>query len=60
MLWNLLSFFDINKLPTGEYLTEEMSPDGTYTLKDYVSSPSLSTDVVRGEFVFNSPIPVKN
>ena len=47
------AFFDMNRLPTGEYLTEETSPDGTYTLKAYLSSPSLSSDAVRGELVFN-------
>ncbi|MER2191271.1 MAG: DUF5412 domain-containing protein [Solibacillus sp.] len=46
-------FFDMNTLPTGEYLTEETSPDGTYTLKAYVSVTSLSSDAVRGELVFN-------
>ena len=47
------AFFDMNRLPTGEFLTQETSPDGTYTLKAYVSSPSLSADAVRGELVFN-------
>lgn len=47
------AFFDMNRLPAGEYLTEETSPDGTYTLKAYVSSPSLSADAVRGELIFN-------
>ena len=47
------AFFDMTRLPTGEYLTEETSPDGTYTIKAYVSSPSLSADAVRGELVFN-------
>ena len=47
------AFFDMNRLPTGEYLTEETSPDGTYTLKAYVSVKSLSSDAVRGELVFN-------
>lgn len=47
------AFFDMKRLSTGEYLTEETSPDGTYTLKAYVSSPSLSADAVRGELVFN-------
>ena len=47
------AFFDMNRLPTGEYLTEETSPDGTYTLKAYVSIKSLSSDAVRGELVFN-------
>lgn len=47
------AFFDLNRSPTGEYLTEEMSPDGTYTLKNYVSGTSLSSDAVRGELVYN-------
>lgn len=47
------AFFDMNRLPTGEYITEETSPNGTYTLKAYVSSPSLSADTVRGELIFN-------
>ena len=47
------AFFEMSRLPTGEYLTEQTSPDGTYTLKAYVSSPSLSSDAVRGELVFN-------
>ncbi len=47
------AFFDMNRLPTGEYITEETSPDGTYTLKAYVSSTSLSADAVRGELIFN-------
>ena len=47
------AFFDMKRLPTGEYLTEETSPDGTYTLKAYVSVKSLSSDAVRGELVFN-------
>ena len=47
------AFFDMKRLPIGEYLTEETSPDGTYTLKAYVSVKSLSSDAVRGELVFN-------
>ncbi|MGN7477022.1 DUF5412 domain-containing protein [Solibacillus silvestris] len=47
------AFFDMKRLPAGEYLTEEISPDGTYTLRAYVSSTGLSADAVRGELVFN-------
>ncbi|MCH7321491.1 DUF5412 domain-containing protein [Solibacillus sp. MA9] len=47
------AFFDMNRLPKGEYLTEAISPDGTYTVKSYVNSPSLSADAVRGEIIFN-------
>lgn len=43
----------MNRLPTGEYLMEATSLDGTYTVKAYVNSPSLSADAVRGELVFN-------
>jgi len=47
-------FFDINRLPTGEYLTEETSPNGKYTLKAYVTNGGATTAyAVRGELVFN-------
>ncbi|MEH7402785.1 DUF5412 family protein [Gottfriedia acidiceleris] len=32
------AFFDMNRLPKGDYLTEEKSPNGNYTLKAYVTS----------------------
>lgn len=48
------AFFDMNRLPTGEYLTEEVSPDGKYTLKAYVANGGATTSyAVRGELVFN-------
>jgi hypothetical protein len=48
------AFFDVNRLPTGEFLTEEISPDGIYTLKAYRSSGGATTDfAIRGELVFN-------
>lgn len=48
------AFFDMNRLPTGEYLTEESSPDGSYTLKAYVANGGATTSyTVRGELVFN-------
>lgn len=47
-------FFDMDRLPTGEYLTEETSPDGTYTLKAYVTNGGATTPyAIRGELVFN-------
>jgi len=47
-------FFDMKRLPTGEYLTEETSPDGTYTLKAYVTNGGATVSYsVRGELVFN-------
>lgn len=48
------AFFDMNRLPIGEYVTEQTSPDGTFTVKAYVSGTSLSADAVRAELVFNA------
>lgn len=48
-------YYDMNRLPTGEYLTEQTSPDGTYTLKAYVINGGATTSLaVRGELVFNN------
>lgn len=42
------------RLPTGEYLSEETSPDGTYTLKAYVTNGGATTSYsVRGELIFH-------
>ncbi len=49
------AFFDMNRLPTGEFLTEEMSPDGTYTLKAYRTNGGATTSyAIRGELVVNN------
>lgn len=48
------AFFDMNRLPTGEYLTDETSPDGTYTIKAYRNNGGATTsNSIRGELVFN-------
>ena len=48
------AFFDMNRLPTGEYLTEETSPDGTYTVRAYLNNGGATTSYsIRGELVFN-------
>ncbi|MFP7486262.1 DUF5412 domain-containing protein [Priestia filamentosa] len=48
------AFFDMNRLPKGEYLTEETSPNGKYTLRAYVSNGGATVAyAVRGELVFN-------
>ena len=48
------AFFDMNRLPTGEYLSEEVSPNGKYTLKAYVANGGATTSyTIRGELVFN-------
>lgn len=48
------AFFDLNRLPTGEFLTEETSPDGKYTLRAYVTNGGATTSfAVRGELVLH-------
>lgn len=48
------AFFDMNRLPKGDYLTEETSPNGVYTLKAYVNSGGATTSyTILGELVFN-------
>lgn len=48
------AFFDLNRLPTGEYITEATSPDGKYTLVAYVTNGGATTSyAVRGELIFN-------
>lgn len=48
------AFFDMNRLPVGEYVTEETSPDGTYTLKAYrIDGGATTSYTIRGELVFN-------
>ncbi|MFP3919442.1 DUF5412 domain-containing protein [Lysinibacillus telephonicus] len=48
------AFYDMNRLPTGEYLTQATSPDGKYTVKAYVTNGGATTSyAVRGELVFN-------
>jgi len=47
-------FYDMNWLPTGEYLTEETSPNGKYTIKAYINNGGATTSfTIRGELVFN-------
>lgn len=47
-------FISIESLPKGEFLTEESSPDGKYTLKAYVTNGGATTSyAIRGELVFN-------
>ncbi|MFZ7942464.1 DUF5412 domain-containing protein [Neobacillus sp. 19] len=47
-------FYDMQHLPTGEYLTEETSPDGKYTVKAYRNNGSATVSYsIRGELIFN-------
>jgi Family of unknown function (DUF5412) len=48
------AFYDMNRLPEGEFLTEKSSPDGKYTLRAYVTNGGATTSyAVRGELVYN-------
>lgn len=48
------AFYVMSRLPEGEYLTEETSSDGKYTLKAFVTNGGATTSyAVRGELVFN-------
>ena len=45
----------MSHLPTGEFLTEAVYPNGDYTVKVYVSkSGATVADAVRGEAVVSS------
>ncbi|GGE63722.1 DUF5412 family protein [Priestia taiwanensis] len=47
-------FLNMERLKTGEYLTEKTSPDGKYTVKAYISNGGATTAFsIRGELVFN-------
>jgi Family of unknown function (DUF5412) len=47
-------FFDMDRLPRGDFLTEETSPDGSYTVRAYVVNGGATVPyVVRGELAFN-------
>lgn len=47
-------FISMKSLPKGEFLMEESSPDGKYTLKAYITNGGATTSyALRGELVFN-------
>ncbi|GAE25561.1 hypothetical protein JCM9140_1561 [Halalkalibacter wakoensis JCM 9140] len=49
------AFFDMSRLPTGEFLTEERSPDGAYTVRAFVSHGHATVaDSIRGELVIHN------
>lgn len=48
------AFFDMNRLPHGDLISEVRSPDGTWTFKAFLCSPGATVDdSVRGELIFN-------
>lgn len=53
MIINYL-FFNINRVPEGELLAEELSPTGEYTVLTYVSNAhSTVAPAVRGEVIYH-------
>lgn len=48
------AFFDMNRLPKGELISEVQSPNGTYTIKAYLINGGVTTSfAIRGELNFN-------
>jgi hypothetical protein len=48
------AFFDMGRLPKDKLIAEVPSPDGTYSIKAYVSETSLSAPAVLGELNYNN------
>lgn len=48
------AFYDMNRLPKGEFLVQSTSPNKEYTIKAYVSKGNATnSDAVRAELIFN-------
>ncbi|MBU0904544.1 MAG: DUF5412 domain-containing protein [Firmicutes bacterium] len=48
-------FFNIDRLPKGELLSEEVSPSGIYTVRTYISNAhSTVAPAVRGEVIYHN------
>lgn len=48
------AFFDMNRLPKGELISEVESPSKTYTIKAYLTNGGATTSYgIRGELNFN-------
>ncbi len=47
---------NMSKLPKGEYLSQSTSPNGTYTIRTYLSDKGGATvaNAVRGELILNN------
>lgn len=53
-------FFNIDRLPDGELLSEEVSPSGIYTVRTYISnSHSTVAPAVRGEVIYHNTFDTK-
>ncbi len=47
-------FFSMSSLPHGTFICESTSPQGTYTVAFYETSPALSVGGTRGEAINNN------
>lgn len=46
------AFFDMDRLPTGDLIAQQTSPNGTYTLRAYlVNGHSTTPYTIRGELI---------
>ena len=53
-------FFNIDRLPDGELLSEEVSPSGIYTVRTYISNGhSTVAPAVRGEVIYHNTFDTK-
>ena len=48
------AFSSMSRLPKGNFVCEEESPDGTYTIKAYITNGGATTSfAIRGELNYN-------
>lgn len=48
------AFYDMNRLPKGDLISEQQSPNGTYTIKAYITNGGATTSfAIRGELNYN-------
>lgn len=49
------AFFDMGRLPKGNLISEVQSPNGTYTIKAYITNGGATTSyAIRGELIYNN------
>ncbi|SDJ14868.1 DUF5412 family protein [Alteribacillus bidgolensis] len=49
------AFFSLDRLPEGEFVTKEVSPEETYTINAYITNGGATTPyAIRGELEWNN------
>ena len=49
------AFYDMSRLPKGDIISEQESPNGTYTVKAYLTNGGATVSyAIRGELNFNN------